>query len=156
MDARWKRPCTCIVAGPKGCGKSSFVTRMLHHATAMIDPPPEKITWCYGEWQSAYATMDLVDVRFEEELPGATMFDSATRNLIIIEELMAEMDERVTTLFTKKSSQEHVGAVSRTEPVLEEQGESYHQCELSIQWCLRIPVTHHICRTLPSRCIRAA
>ena len=30
---------------------------------------PEKITWCYGEWQSAYATMDLVDVLFEEGLP---------------------------------------------------------------------------------------
>ena len=30
-------------------------------AAAMI----ENITWCYGEWQPAYATMDLVDVRFE-------------------------------------------------------------------------------------------
>ena len=67
----------------------------------MIDPPPEQITWFYGEWQEAYATVDLVDVRFEEGLPSASMFDSATRNLIIIEGLMAETDERVTTLFTK-------------------------------------------------------
>ena len=51
MDARRKHPFTCIVAGPTGCGKSTFVTRMLRHAAAMIDPPPEKITWCYGEWQ---------------------------------------------------------------------------------------------------------
>ena len=36
---------------------------------------PEKITWCYGEWQSAYVTMDLVSVRFEEGLPCANMFD---------------------------------------------------------------------------------
>ena len=42
MDARWKHPFTCIVAGPTGCGKSTFVTRMLRHAAAMIDPPPEK------------------------------------------------------------------------------------------------------------------
>ena len=74
---------------------------MLHHAAAMIDPPPEQITRCYGEWQEAYATVDLVDVRFEEGLPSASMFDSATRNLVIIEGLMAETDERVTTLFTK-------------------------------------------------------
>ena len=102
MDARWKHPFTCIVAGPTGCGKSTFVTRMLRHAAAMIDPPPERITWCYGEWQEAYATMDLVDVRFEEGLPSASMFDSSTRNLIVIYDLMAETDERVTTLFTKK------------------------------------------------------
>ena len=60
--------------------------------------------------------MDLVDVRFEEGLPTASMFDSSTRNLIVIDDLMAETDERATTLFTKKkSSQEHVRA--RTEPV---------------------------------------
>ena len=64
---------------------------------------PERITWCYGEWQEAYATMDLVDLRFEEGLPSASMFDSSTRNLIVIDDLMAETDERVTTLFTKKS-----------------------------------------------------
>ena len=78
------------------------MTRMLRHAAAMIDPPPEQITWCYGEWQEAYATTDLVHVRFEEGLPTAAMFESTTRNLIVIDDLMAETDERVTTLFTKK------------------------------------------------------
>ena len=68
---------------------------MLRHAAVMIDPPlpsplPEKIAWCYGEWQSAYATMELLDVRFEEGLSSA--FESATRNLVIIYDLMAETD----------------------------------------------------------------
>ena len=99
MDARWKHPFTCIVAGPTGCGKSTFVTRMFRHAAAMIDPPPEKIKWCYGEWKEAYATMDVVDVRFEK----TALFESTTRNLIVIDNLVAETDERVTTLFTKKS-----------------------------------------------------
>ena len=103
MDVQWKHPFTCIVAGPTGCGKSTFVTRMLHHAATMIDPPPERITWCYGEWKEAYATMDLVDVRFEEGLPSASMLDSTKRNLIVIDDLMAETDERVTTLFIKKN-----------------------------------------------------
>ena len=77
------------------------MTRMLRHAAAMIDPPPEKITWCYGEWQEAYATTDLVHVRFEEGLSTAAMFESTMRNVIIIDNRMAEKDERVTTLFTK-------------------------------------------------------
>ena len=79
------------------------MTRLLRHASAMIDPPPEKITWCYGEWQEAYATTNLTHVRFEEGLPTADMFEATTRNLIVIDDLMTETDERVTTLFTKKS-----------------------------------------------------
>ena len=51
--------------------------------------------------------------QFEEGLPSATLFDSATRNLVIIDDLMAETDERVTTL----SSQKHAHAVFRTELV---------------------------------------
>ena len=102
MDTRWKHPFTCIVAGPTGCGKSTLVTRLLSHASAMIDPPPEKITWCYGKWQEAYATTNLTHVRFEEGLPTADMFEATTRNLIVIGDLMTETDERVTTLFTKK------------------------------------------------------
>ena len=54
---------------------------------------PERITWCYGEWQEAYATMYLFDVRFEEGLPSANVFDSSTRNLIVIDDLMAETDD---------------------------------------------------------------
>ena len=42
-------------------------------------------------------------MRFEEGLTTAAMFESTTRNLIVIDDLMAETDERVTTLFTKKS-----------------------------------------------------
>ena len=79
------------------------MTRLLRHASAMIDPPPEKITRCYGEWQEAYATTDLTHVRFEEGLLKESMFESTTRNLIVIDDLMTETDERVTTLFTKKS-----------------------------------------------------
>ena len=76
--------------------------------------------------------MDLVDVRFEEGLPTAAMFDSATRDVIIIEDLMAETDERVTILFTKK-------VITITRPCCIsyricslKQGESYHQPELSL------------------------
>ena len=49
MDPRWQHPLTCIVAGPKGCGKTTFVARLLRNAPAMIDPLPERVTRCYGE-----------------------------------------------------------------------------------------------------------
>ena len=71
--------------------------RLLRQASAMIDSPPEMMTWCYGEWQPACATLTLPNVRLEEGLQNATLFDPRTRNLVVIDDLMAEMDGRVTT-----------------------------------------------------------
>ena len=102
MDPRWQHPFTCIVAGPTGCGMTTFVARLLRNASAMIDPPPERITWYYGEWQAAYENLNIPDVRLEEGLP--TSFDSdGNRGLVVLDDLMAETDGRVTNLFTKKS-----------------------------------------------------
>ena len=36
MDPRWKHPFTYIVAGPTGCGKTTFVPRLLRKASTMI------------------------------------------------------------------------------------------------------------------------
>ena len=91
MDALWKHPFTCIVAGPYF--RDAYATSRCCDDRST----PERITRCYEEWQAAYATMYLVDVRFEEGLPSASMFDSSARNLIVIDDLIAETDERVTT-----------------------------------------------------------
>ena len=101
MDPRWKHPFTCIVAGPTGWGKTTFVTRLLRNSSTMIDPSPERVTWYYGEWQSAYENLDIPNLRLEEGLP--TSFDASKRNIVVLDDLMAETDERVTNLFTKKS-----------------------------------------------------
>ena len=110
MDPRWQHPFTCIVAGPTGCGKTTFVARLLRNASAMIDPPPERITWYYGEWQSAYENLNIPDVRLEEGLP--TSFDSdGKRGLVVLDDLMAETDGRVTNLFTKKSQHSNTSVI---------------------------------------------
>ena len=102
MDPRWKHPFTCIVAGPTGCGKTTFVARLLRNASTMIDPPPVRVTWYYGEWQSAYENLDIPNLHLKEGLP--TSFDASKRNIVVLDDLMAETDERVTNLFTKKAT----------------------------------------------------
>ena len=86
MDPRWKHPFTCIVAGPTGCGKTTFVTRLLRNSSTMIDPSPERVTWYYGEWQSAYENLDIPNLRLEEGLP--TSFDASKRNIVVLDDLM--------------------------------------------------------------------
>ena len=66
----------------------------------MIDPLPVRVTWYYGEWQSAYENLDIPNLHLEEGLP--TSFD-ASKIIVVLDDLMAETDERVTNIFTKKS-----------------------------------------------------
>ena len=102
---RLVRPFTNIVAGPTGCGKTTFVVSLLRHSHTLVSLPPEKITWCYGEWQRLYSTLSSIHPNLEciECLPDLSSFDSKNRNLVVIDDLMSETDERVTKLFTKKS-----------------------------------------------------
>ena len=110
MDPRWQYPFTCIVAGPTGCGKTTFVARLLRNAFEMIDPPPEHVTWYYGVWQAAYNNLDIPNMRMEEGLP--TSFDNdGKRGLVVLDDLMAETDERVTNLFTKKSHHSNTSVI---------------------------------------------
>ena len=59
----------------------------------MINPAPEHVTWYYGEWQSAYENLDIPNVRLEQGLP--TVFDTGKRNVVVLDDLMAETDGRV-------------------------------------------------------------
>ena len=102
MDPRWKHYFTCIVAGPTGCGKTTFVARLLRNTSTMIDPSPGRVTWYYGEWQSAYENLHIPNVHLEEGL--STSFDASKHNIVVLDELMTETVERVTNLFTKKAT----------------------------------------------------
>ena len=57
--------------------------------------------WYYGEWQSAYENLDIPNLHLEG-LP--TSFDASKRNVVVLDDLMAETDERVTNLFTQKAT----------------------------------------------------
>ena len=131
MDPRWKHTFTCIVAGPTGCGKTTFVTRLLRNSSTMIDPSPERVTWYYREWQSAYENLDIPNLHLEEGLP--TSFDASKRNIVVLDDLMAETDERVTNLFTKKSHHCNTSVIYLVQNLFpKKQGESHHQFEFTI------------------------
>lgn len=105
MDTTLKHPFTCLIAGPTGCGKSYFVTELIKGN--FIHPAPQKIIWCYGEWQEAYK--QLPHVEFVEGLNFQT--DPRQPTLLVIDDLMHETDERVTNLFTKGSHHRNISVV---------------------------------------------
>ena len=54
MSLRWKHPFTSILAGPTGCGKSTFVVKFLKNLEYLSDTVFDWIIFCYSEWRSGY------------------------------------------------------------------------------------------------------
>jgi hypothetical protein len=88
MDARLRYPFTCTVAKPTCSDETQIVLRLIRHADQLIDPPPEKIVYCYGEFQPSFA--EFAHMEFHEGLPDVSRFDGKFRIFLIIDDLMNE------------------------------------------------------------------
>ncbi|XP_056017054.1 baculoviral IAP repeat-containing protein 7-B-like [Ostrea edulis] len=79
-----KHEFTMVVAGPSKLGKTEFVKQLVQN-TQWIAPPPEKIVWCYREWQSAYESLqDKVTFirnipQDDEQIVADLTYEDATR-----------------------------------------------------------------------------
>ena len=81
-----------MVAGMTGSGKTVWVQPLLQQASEVINPPPERIVWCYGQWQPAYMEMlvTIPHIEFVKGIPSGlehdSYFDVNKRNVIIIDD----------------------------------------------------------------------
>ncbi|KAJ8018824.1 hypothetical protein HOLleu_42971 [Holothuria leucospilota] len=90
MNPKLAHPFTCVIAGPTGCGKTQFVKKML--TQDVIEGAPERIVYCYGEYQPAFVEMSaaLPQIRFVEGLPTNLdeYLDPSYKTLIILDDIM--------------------------------------------------------------------
>ena len=73
------------------------------------DPIPDRILWCYGEYQTLYGSVDGVD--FQQGYPDSCTLDPRNEPLIILDDLMNETNQRVASLFTKKSHYRNISVM---------------------------------------------
>ena len=106
MDVRFKHPFTCMIAGPTKLGKTSFTFQLIDEAQEQITPPPERIMYCYGEYQSIFN--NYPHINFNEGLPNNKEFDGKRRTLLILDDLMKEAGDSVLDIFTKLSHHRNV------------------------------------------------
>ena len=92
-----------IVAGSSGSGKTEFVKCLIDNMQSMIVPPLKKVTWYYGIWQNGYERMQP-EVAFVSGLNGLGDADGSDPLLVVVDDLMNEMDDRVLDMFTKKAT----------------------------------------------------
>ena len=90
-------------------GKTEFVKKLINNVEDMFHPVPSEIVWCYGEWQSFYS--DYPNIRFIEGLPNVEQWNATTPRLVIIDDLMNEADDRVSSLFTKGSHHKNISVI---------------------------------------------
>ena len=109
----FKHPFTATITGPTGCGKTQFTFRLIENAASMIDPPPRKIWYCYGEYQPLFAKHP--QVVFNEGLPDVSNFDGKEPTLLIIDDLMQETNDMVANIFTKISHHRNVSILYLTQ-----------------------------------------
>ena len=111
-------PFTCLVVAPSGFGKSYWVKRLLAERNTLIQPPPERIVWCYKNWQALYSEIEELDSRIEfvRDLPldlDSGFFSKSTKNLLIVDDMMEliSKDQRLTSLFTRGSHHENLSVI---------------------------------------------
>ena len=112
-------PFTYMVAGMTGSGKTVWVQSLLQQAQTVIDQAPERIIWCYSQWQNAYTQLLMMIPTIEfvkgipESLENDSYLDVNKRNLIVIDDQMIEAgkDNRIVNLFTKGSHHRNLSVI---------------------------------------------
>jgi hypothetical protein len=102
-----------MVAGPTSSGKSVFTFRLITEANKQITPPPEKIVYCYGEYQTEFKKYPWVT--FKEGSPDVSEFDGSQRTLLILDDLMTKTNNDVSDIFTKISHHRNVSVIFLTQ-----------------------------------------
>ena len=116
---RFQHPFTSMIAGMTGSGKTAWVRSLLQQASETIHPPPERIVWCYSQWQPAYTEMlvAMPHIEFVKGIPNAleqdSYFNVNTRNLIVFDDQMidASKDKRIVNLFTRGSHHRNISVI---------------------------------------------
>ena len=110
-----QHPFTCIVSGPTGSGKSVFTLKLIQHAQQVITPPPERIMYCYGEYQQIFE--NYYNVEFHDGLPDFVTIDGKSRTLLVLDDLMTSTADRIVDLFTKISHHRNLSLVYLTQNI---------------------------------------
>ncbi|KAK3918938.1 hypothetical protein KUF71_001062 [Frankliniella fusca] len=70
LDLRFQHPCTALVVGGTGSGKTYYTKRLIENRDEMFNTPFEHIIFYYSEWHPLYEDLrskHMVD--FRQELP---------------------------------------------------------------------------------------
>ena len=116
-----KHEFTMVVAGPSKSGKTEFVKKLINHLDWIL-PPPERIVWCYREWQPAYESLKE-RVRFIQDIPDddeKIVRNTAVRHLLIFDDMMGgKAIQSIVDWFTRKAHHRNTSVIYITQNIFD-------------------------------------
>ena len=118
----FQHPCNIFISGPSGSGKTEFVKRLIEYKDNLFQPVPETITWCYKEWQAAYALLQEREgpsITFVQGIPDdddELISDPSKAHLIIFDDMLGDKDEeKIKLWFTRKGHHRNASVIYITQ-----------------------------------------
>jgi hypothetical protein len=112
----WVHPFSSVIAGPTGSGKSMLARRFVHNIKRMMTPKPDRILWCYGEYQTLYGTVEGIE--FQQGLPDLDNLDPREKTFDHFGRSHGRNGSKGGfTVYEKESPQKHQRHVHRSESV---------------------------------------
>ena len=101
----FKSPFTLILSGSTGSGKTEWLMRFLKNVSVMVEPPPRKILYCYGEINNNILSLMSSGIETHNGVPDVkTIKDQEKPLLLILDDLMLNVgNEFLDLLFTRGS-----------------------------------------------------
>ena len=102
MDISFHHPFTSIVAGPTRSGKTEWAKKFVQNVPFLMDIKPERIIWCYSEYQPSYNEL-LPHAELIEGIPDMALLKTPEPKLVVFDDFMTEFSKKpeLTALFTK-------------------------------------------------------
>ena len=95
----FKHPSNIFISGPSGSGKTEFVKKMIEFKEDLFDILPQRIVWCYKEWQTSYNILqerEGSNIKFIQGIPDdedEIVTDPSATHLVIFDDMLGDKDE---------------------------------------------------------------
>lgn len=128
-----------LVSGSTGCGKSTFICRLLTDLEGSVDTKIEQVVWFYSEANSRPAfppqLEQKLNLKFQKGVPAKFVNPTNGAVLIILDDLMDETghDGRVSQLFTRGSHHQQISIILTTQNLFH-QGKFFRTISLNCKY----------------------
>lgn len=124
---QFQHPCNIFISGPSGSGKTEFVKRLLEYKEDLFHPVPQKVVWCYKEWQTTYALLQEKEgsrITFLQGIPDddeEIVLDVSIPHLVVFDDMLGEKDEeKIKLWFTRKGHHRNTSVIYITQNMFQQ------------------------------------
>ena len=123
----FKHPANLFISGPSSSGKTQFVKKLIEFKDELFNIIPEKIIWCYKEWQHAYTALQESHghmIKFIQGIPedeNEIVSDVTIPHVVVFDDMLGETDEeKVKLWFTRKGHHRNASVIYITQNLFQQ------------------------------------